>query len=612
MNRIMKGVAGIAVGALAVSGVALVTASSANAASSSNTNAYQCVTDISPAGVFNASTQPDYTIALDAPSVTPGNDIVITGSYSPALNNGPVALANYEGSNRISVSYQVNGGAVQTVDGAFGATSAPTNVASGAPVPNPAPGAITIDGSGLADGDVVTILPTSFRQNLASTALGGVSGFTNCVPVGGDEPANALTVNVLNAASASITAVSGQSNPAFGRSGGTATVTGSDWGPSAGNTFTKQNCDVTGTTCGTSAAAAGLSVTGSTLSGTVAVGGNALGTGARSFKITASPSGQSVVIPINILGTRSASISPSQGGTGTTVTVTVSNFDTGSDITAFGASDAAIIAAGPPGCAPGCNILIPTVPTADIGATTTASATGTGTATVTITDSATVAVGAVQGSSLPALPWGASTPVGVLEFAGSSTSNFTFGVNSCTIDADGLPAPQCSLIQFIEADVEGGVLTLSQLDGSVTLTPITLNGSAQQATGAINQLTITDARGTDVGWAITGALTDFENSTVLTGSNRVIPAENMAWTPSCAAVAGTTGTPDPGAAGNFATGLGAVVDPLAASADANAGLCSLDAGEGGGTFTADAGLSLTVPATVQAGLYTATLYLQIA
>jgi uncharacterized repeat protein (TIGR01451 family) len=166
------------------------------AADSSNTNAYQCSTVIT-AGEFNASTQPDYTVTLNGPdTVNPGEDIVLTGAYTPTLTTGPVALANYTASNRISVSYQVNGGAVQTVDGAFGITTAPANVPANSPVPNPPPGDITIPGAGLVAGDSITILPTQFRQELTSSSLGGQTGGTTCTPVAGDEPSNPLTVTI--------------------------------------------------------------------------------------------------------------------------------------------------------------------------------------------------------------------------------------------------------------------------------------------------------------------------------------------------------------------------------------------------------------------------------
>ena len=48
----------------------------------------------------------------------------------------------------------------------------------------------------------------------------------------------------------------------------------------------------------------------------------------------------------------------------------------------------------------------------------------------------------------------------------------------------------------------------------VNLTDTTLNGHAQNTTGALNKVTVTDTRGTNVGWVLNGQLNgDFLNGT---------------------------------------------------------------------------------------------------
>jgi hypothetical protein len=675
-----RSLAVVGVGALVATGFAAVVApSAAQAATSVNTNAWQCQTAVfyqsDDVQVINtaAMTQPDYTLTLNANGVTPGNDITVTGSYSPNQFNGPVGLNNFVSQQRLSLAYTVNGGAPIAIDGPLGASSAPVNVAGGSPggaLPNVAPGAITIDGSTFVDGDEIEIFPTAFILELTSTSLGGVYGSTTCVPADpiGDAPNVPLAVNVLNAASASISAVAGQSNPAYARAGQVATLTGSDWGPSAGDTFTVQHCNAAGASCGAPQAAPGLSVATDTLAGNYTIPTSfaaGVGTGARSITVTAAPSGQSVNIPINILSTRTGSISPAQGGANTVVTVEVANFDTGSDVIAFGSNAGSLIPAGGPGCAPGCNILVPTN-SLDEGAVTTVSATGTASPTVTITDSSTNLVAASQGATIPA--FGPSAPVAVMEFGGTSLTNFTYGANSCDVDPDPANDPGeiggdgsgssdagCYTIQFLDLEVEAGLLSLSQDDADVNdlgfvtfrplvasggafeveLDPITgdpvdgdlvtpgvqpipvealqLNGSTRFAGASLDDLTVVDARGTNASWSLWGSVTDFVNGDVTTGNN-TIPATNLAWDPTCDIAAGT-GTVDgvtPVAAGAFVAGAPGNGADVPGDAEASKGLCNKATGAGGGTWTADADLELTVPADVAIGNYKATLYLSIA
>ncbi|MFC5751303.1 hypothetical protein [Actinomadura rugatobispora] len=156
------------------------------------------------------------------------------------------------------------------------------------------------------------------------------------------------------------------------------------------------------------------------------------------------------------------------------------------------------------------------------------------------------------------------------------------------------PASECGE-QKINLTVNGGPLTMSRQPGEVDLTPVTLNGTEQNATGSLKDVEVVDARGGTTGWSLTGTLTDFGSA-----AGTKIPAGNLSWTPRCTAGPGA-GTVTPGSAGALSTTTAAT-------------LCRAPDGAGkitGGTFTADAGLDLKIPPTTGAGRYTAILTLTL-
>jgi hypothetical protein len=136
---------------------------------------------------------------------------------------------------------------------------------------------------------------------------------------------------------------------------------------------------------------------------------------------------------------------------------------------------------------------------------------------------------------------------------------------------------------------------MSREPGEVDLSPVTLDGTEQAATGALRKVEVIDARGGTTGWSLTGTLTDF---TAPAGTK--IPAGKLTWTPNCAAGPGASAVTQ-GSAGPLDTTTAAT-------------LCSAPGGSGqivGGTFTAGAGLRLTVPPATGAGRYTAVLTLTL-
>ncbi|GGV18432.1 hypothetical protein GCM10010182_44790 [Actinomadura cremea] len=156
------------------------------------------------------------------------------------------------------------------------------------------------------------------------------------------------------------------------------------------------------------------------------------------------------------------------------------------------------------------------------------------------------------------------------------------------------PADRCGE-QKINLTVNGGPLTMSREPGEVDLTPVTLDGTRQTATGSLKRVDVIDARGGTTGWSLTGTLTDFAAP-----AGTKIPAGNLSWTPACTAAPGSSAV-TPGSAG-----------PLDATTAAT--LCSAPGGAGqitGGTFTAGADLNLTVPPATGAGRYTAVLTLTL-
>ncbi|SBT53907.1 Ig-like domain repeat protein [Micromonospora narathiwatensis] len=185
-------------------------------------------------------------------------------------------------------------------------------------------------------------------------------------------------------------------------------------------------------------------------------------------------------------------------------------------------------------------------------------------------------------STIPAGSWSLTarfTPADPSSFGASTSSAVSLAVSG--------PAGGVSKAQTITADVDPGAFTLDIAQPpSVALAGGQVGGTA---TGALKQATVTDLRGTNVGWDVTGQLTDF------TGAGN-IPAGNLSWTPSAAK----------------ASGSGAVTAGTAANLGDTRTLCTSAAGSSAGKFTCDAGLSLSIPDSVPPGAYTATLTLTLA
>ncbi|HEY6531496.1 MAG TPA: WxL domain-containing protein, partial [Acidimicrobiales bacterium] len=331
--------------------------------------------------------------------------------------------------------------------------------------------------------------------------------------------------------------------------------TGVDYDASV-STGTAALCDSNGTSGCQALTGTSISTNGSgALTGSGAVPSGAT-TGAR--KLVVSTTTQTASTDYLVLGAAAINLSASSGAAGGSVVVSGSNFDPGRTL-----------------------FVSPTDGTGPTGsvAVVVTSATGTFSGASVTTNTGTVAITATV-----------NPPDGI----NLASQPFTVSANSCVAVAAGGTTGSCSISQTLQETITGGELKMSQSAGLVALSGTTLNGTNQTATGSLNQVTVTDSRGTLGGWTLTGNVTDLTTG-VGADANHTLPAASITWTPACAATTGTSAEVAPGAAGGIAS----------------ATLCQAAAGGGGGVFTADAGISVPVPATKAAGLYSGTLTLTL-
>ncbi|MET7300821.1 WxL domain-containing protein [Embleya sp. NPDC005575] len=142
---------------------------------------------------------------------------------------------------------------------------------------------------------------------------------------------------------------------------------------------------------------------------------------------------------------------------------------------------------------------------------------------------------------------------------------------------------------------EPGTLSMTQAGNGVVLADVPFANHDQSMTGSLNAVTVTDARKGTLGWQLTGSVSDFKAE-----GGASLPASALSWTPRCVA--------EPNSASQVVTGsAGAVNGGLLCSSAASTD----PAHKTGGVFTANAGLSLAIPAYQAAGTYTGTLTLTV-
>ncbi|MFI7399410.1 beta-xylosidase [Streptomyces sp. NPDC049541] len=244
---------------------------------------------------------------------------------------------------------------------------------------------------------------------------------------------------------------------------------------------------------------------------------------------------------------RAISLGSASGNAGAAVTVNGSHFTPGATVTLAGRSG--------------------DTQTAD-KATVTAAADGSFSGSLVVNDKTTTGIVAYEGSA-----WS----------AGKGAGPAAYVVNDTT------PVPAGS--QKVTTTVKAGTLSMSQAGDSVALSAVDF-GKGGASTGALNAVTVKDFRGGPAGWSLTGKVTDF------TGPGAKIEAGKLSWTPACTTKAGSPSTCQAGSAGTVGS--------------AGATLASTPNGTlTGGEFTANAGLSLDVPAFTPPGSYSGVLTLTL-
>jgi hypothetical protein len=223
----------------------------------------------------------------------------------------------------------------------------------------------------------------------------------------------------------------------------------------------------------------------------------------------------------------------------------------------------------------------------------------------------------------------------------SATVTITILANQC--DAT---ATACSLTEIVVQPVVGTVMTLDKSPGLVTMSPVVLDGESQVTTGTLQDLTVTNARGTNSPWTLSGFVTDLgapggPTITLPTGqtiaacstagslglqsdADRLcIPGDNMGWVPTASiahhVIAGdvaqvTAGEASATDAANWLSQLqtaGATGVNGIGGLQENNVLCSSPTDHSGGTFACDATLFLGVPASAGAATYTGGLVLTL-
>lgn len=229
----------------------------------------------------------------------------------------------------------------------------------------------------------------------------------------------------------------------------------------------------------------------------------------------------------------------------------------------------------------------------------------------------------------------------------SNTAQVSISILANSCDAT---AAACSLTEIVVQPVVGTTMTLDKVAGLVQMSPVVLNGDPQASTGSLQDITVTNARGSAAGWSVSGFVTDLGapgGPTIVlptgqevpacspagslngafgggTTPNRLcIPGDNMGWAPS-ASIAHDVIFGDvaqvasgPADATDAANWLSQLITAGAAGVNGIGGLqevnelCSAPVDRSGGTFACDAALFLGVPASAGAGVYTGGLVLTL-
>jgi len=487
-----------------------------------------------PLGTGEATGPQDMTVTLTPSNPKAGENVHAEVELGPSPADSPTSAGTME--LRPTIELVMHGGA----EGVVVVSGAPQfkEVVKDEPVPiDPYEGDFRLPIT--ANGEIgFTILRTVTYARFGTSELPTVCEVTS----GADLVVTDVTAEPVEGGAPTLTA------PPTASVGSTFALSGANWTPNA--TPTVSLCGVSGSDCATdNVVAEGLATDAAgTLSGNVRVPATAP---VGSYALKVSDGAKEVLSPFSLIpfvppGPRELTAGPSRGPVGTEVTLTGRNYKANRSITMW-ALDAYGGVLGSYATGPR------------------SSAIGEWTGTFVVTDPATVAIQANEGAN-PAN--GATTPFTVAN----------------------------DLDQTITGSVLPGALAISQAGAGIDMGSVTLDGTGQTMTGALNRVTIVDARTGNLGWSLTGTLTDL----ALADGSSTIPAGNVSWTPACVATEGSPSAVTSGAAGP----LGSTAATLCTQeADANATT--------GGTFTADAEIAVEIPAYAAPGTYTGSLTLSL-
>ncbi|MEU8140022.1 hypothetical protein [Streptodolium elevatio] len=497
------------------------------------------VTCVLPAGQGTFTGPQSITLELDKSTVEPGGTISgkVTLGTSPAVS--PLAMTIYA-TPRIKLNMRGAATGSVTITGPEVRIDV---VAGQAPPLEPYTGTFTVP-AGATPGGKIEFTPVEMVTD-ARFAPGVDPPFPTVCTAGAGSDATLAEVTIAGGEPAD-PVLTGPAAPVT--VGTAATLSGTGFAPNA--TPSVSLCDSNGSNCLAerfSANTLAINASGA-LSGTATLAASVT-PGSYQVKVSDGTKSATASLTVQAAAERKAKVEPASGPVGMQVTVTGTGWTAGKTVYVVGTDDSGIAGPG----------VVTAVVKAD----------GTFTATPTVATASVTKFRVREGIS------------------GSSPTVFT----PFTVVTGPAPQTQSPTVTFTPGD-----LSMSQAGTGINFGSATLNGEAQRLTAPLNQVTVVDARGGNNGWTLTGAMTDL----VAANGTDKIPAGNVSWTPSCAALPGSLSTVTSGSTG-----------PLGSTA---ATLCSQSADPAkatGGKFTADAELALTTPQFAAAGTYTGTLTLTL-
>ncbi len=500
----------------------------------------------------------DYTLTSSGSTVVGG-----TRSFTLVFNKGP-KNGGPPASGTVYYYFSVNGTNLPVISKAF---SAP----GGASIPGDTiNGSYTITGAGannLVLRKVYYDIPSFLTRVACNGQTAGVPGGTN--PATTPVNTNIATTFTASGPTATIDSVGNQVVTTHARKNDVIAFSVTNF---ADGTGTASLCDSAGTNC--DAGTSSVTISGGAGSGTLSAGA-APTTGSRALKVVSG--GDTSLTPITILGTPTISTNVVGGGAGTVVTVTGTNWDPNQTVSVSSTQS------GPP---------FPPPATGDAAVTATADAAGNISTTFTVNDPTTAYIGGSRTH--------AAGPPPTVIFASTA---FAFSGDTCTAKVGLAASGNCKLLETVDLTITAGDLKMAKASGNVTMSPITLNGTAQNSTGALKNVTVKDYRGGVLGWSLVARFSGLTGPVAPTSGNFTIPSTSLSWTPSCAPDANNDDTVTTGSAGAVFTTATTDVPVCAVSGVANYGL---DLTSGGDTLVTSP-LSLAIPANQAAGAYTGTI-----